>query len=73
MTSATTRSVAGPGEEAYPRAAGKQHLRPEGSGSAVTLAADEDLGRVDPDEANALPIAKPDRVAVADMIDAVDG
>jgi hypothetical protein len=37
------------------------------------LAADENLGRVDPDEANALPTAKPDRLAVSDMIDAVDG
>jgi hypothetical protein len=61
------------GEEPHPCAARQQRLRPQRRRPAVTLAAEEDLGRVDLDEADALAVAKDNGVAVADAVDAVDG
>jgi hypothetical protein len=61
------------GKEPYTCAARKQRLRPQRRRPAVTLAAEVDLGRVDLDETDALAIAKDDGVAVADVIDPVDG
>jgi hypothetical protein len=40
---------------------------------AVALATEEDLGRVDLNESDALAVAEGDCVAIAQMVDAVDG
>jgi hypothetical protein len=60
------------GEEPYTGAARKQRLRPQRRRPAVALPAEENLGRVDLDQTDALAIAKDDGVAVADVIDAVE-
>jgi hypothetical protein len=59
-------------EQPYTGAGWEQPLRRRGRLRPVALRPEVDLGRVDLDEADALPVAERNRVPISDVVDHVD-